>query len=262
VSNTPKHILLLEAMGFKPPQYGHLSLIHGPGGTPLSKRLEAVSIRQFRKQGYLPEAVANYLALLGWSAADNREIFRWEELKRNFTLTNVHKSASIFDSGKLDWVNGQHLRLLSDEDFAERAISYLKSGNLMAYEESLARQFLPVLKDNVERFDQLPDKLALLKDEISYENPLMLRSPESREVLQAAVAILSEVGAGTALDESDSYDGFVNALKEKVNVSGKKLFAPIRLALTGREHGPELKRIFPVLGMRRIRRRLERALEF
>ena len=95
LSNTPKHILLIKAMGFEPPQYGHLSLIHGPGGEPLSKRLSTVSVGEFRRQGYLPEALVNYIAFLGWSPGDTREIFSWEELQKVFSLERVNKSSSI-----------------------------------------------------------------------------------------------------------------------------------------------------------------------
>ena len=139
LSNTPKHILLLEAMGFKPPQYGHLSLIHGEGGEPLSKRIESVSVREFRKKGYLPHALANYIALLGWSPGDNREIFKWDELRKTFDLAQVNKSASIYDPHKLDWINGQHLRALSDEEFARMALAYLKEQKLLKYDETLFR---------------------------------------------------------------------------------------------------------------------------
>src|SRR3989338_6849655 len=96
LSNAPKHILLLKAMGFEPPQYGHLSLIHGEGGEPLSKRLESVSVKEFRKKGILPHALANYIALLGWAPGDNREIFTWEALQQAFDLNQINKSSSIY----------------------------------------------------------------------------------------------------------------------------------------------------------------------
>lgn len=251
LSNTPKHILLLEAMGFKPPQYGHLSLIHGPGGEPLSKRLESVSVREFRKKGYLPAALANYIALLGWSPGDDREIFTWEGLKKVFDLKRVNKSASIYDPHKLDWVTGEHFRAMTDEDFARHALAYLKQEKLLKYDETLVHKILPIFKDNIEHFDQLPDRLEILNEDFSYEKPEMVQSSEAKEIFKAAVEIL------TSLD----FDAFVNALKPRVKTKGKNLFMPIRMALTGREHGPELKRIFPVLGRESVKRRFERALQ-
>ncbi len=256
LSNTPKHILLLKAMGFEPPQYGHLSLIHGPGGEPLSKRLESVSVREFRRRGYLPEALNNYIALLGWSPGDNREIFTWRELQETFDLKKVGKSASIYDPHKLDWVNGEHLRALSDEEFVTKALNYLKGAGLLKYDEGLVRKILPVFKDNVEHFDQLPERLEILNDNFSYENKSLVENPQSREIFQAALGVLPLLkGEGEVL-----YDNFVNALKPKVKAKGKELFMPLRLALTGKEHGPELKRIFPVLGVNGVKKRLERVL--
>ena len=255
LSNTPKHILILEAMGFKPPQYGHLSLIHGPGGEPLSKRLESVSVREFRKRGYLPHALANYIALLGWSPGDDREIFTWEELQKVFDLKHVNKSASIYDPHKLDWVNGQHFRAMSDEEFARHALAYLKREKLLKHDETFVHRVLPIFKDNVERFDQLPEKLELLDDDFSYEAPDVVKSEEAQEIFRSALEVLPELrGEGEAL-----YEEFLNGLKPKVKAKGKNLFMPIRLALTGREHGPELKRLFPALGLDRLKKRFERA---
>ncbi len=256
LSNTPKHLLLLEAMGFKPPQYGHLSLIHGPGGEPLSKRLESVSVKEFRKRGYLSHALANYIALLGWSPGDNREIFSWKELQEVFDLSRVNKSASIYDPHKLDWVNGQHLRLLSEEDFCRHALAWLKEQKQLQYDETLVHKILPVFKDSIERFDQLPEKLEVLSDEFDYENQEPIKNEEGQAVLKAALEVLPGI-----TDRGEGfYDHFVNALKPKVKAKGKNLFMPLRMALTGKEHGPELKRVFPILGVDKIGKRIERAL--
>lgn len=262
LSNTPKHILLLEAMGFKPPEYGHLSLIHGPGGEPLSKRLEAVSVREFRRRGYLPHALANYTALLGWSPGDNREIFSWTELQNVFDLDRINKSAAIYDPHKLDWVNGEHLRLMSDEEFARHATAYLKGHNQLKYPVDFVRKILPVFKDNIVRFEELEDRLQILKDDSPYENPSLVKGPGPEEIFQAALGVLSEMEKkATEVPEASLYETFVNAIRPKVKSKGKDLFMPLRMALTGREHGPELKRIFPIFGMGRVRKRLERALK-
>ncbi|MBI2167501.1 MAG: glutamate--tRNA ligase [Candidatus Omnitrophica bacterium] len=277
LSNTPKHILLLEAMGFKPPQYGHLSLIHGPGGEPLSKRLEAVSVREFRRRGVLPEALANYIALLGWApgqspgagrtggrspldppaSGGDREIFTWEELKEAFDLKQVNKSASLYDPHKLDWVNGEHLRKLPDEDFSRRALAYLKAEKKLKWDETEVHRVLPVFKDNITRFEELEERLRILEDNFSYEDPALIKTETAREIFKAVLSILPTVrGEGEALFES-----LMNALKPQCKARGKELFMPFRMALTGRAHGPELKRIVPVLGLERCRRRFERALQ-
>lgn len=257
LSNTPKHILLLKAMGFEPPQYGHLSLIFGPGGEPLSKRLGDVSVREFRKKGYLPHGLCNYIALLGWAPGDNKEIFTWEELQQAFTLERVNKSASIYDPHKLDWVNGEHLRALPVQEFVKKASAYLKEFHPQPYDEKLMMAILPVFQDNIERFDQLPDRLKILSDDLHYENKDLITSEEGKEVCKAALEVLPSVkGEGEAL-----YEAFINAVKPKVKAKGKNLFMPIRIAMTGKAHGPEMKKIFPVLGLDRVRTRFERALK-
>jgi len=276
LSNTPKHILLIKAMGFEPPQYGHLSLIHGPGGEPLSKRLSTVSVGEFRRQGYLPEALVNYIAFLGWSPGDNREIFSWEELQKVFSLERVNKSSSIYDPDKLNWVNGQHLRLLSDEVFAQRALDYLRShSDFFASETSsqpaqyhsvsapkaqptpeALRRILPAFKDAVAKFDELPAHLSFLKSPLTYENAAWLQSPAAKTLLTEAVALLSSLNWNDPL----VYDAFIAALKPKVTVKGKELFMPVRVALTGKEHGPELKKLFPLLGLQFVEERFKAAL--
>lgn len=256
LSNAPKHILLLEAMGYKPPEYGHLSLVHGPGGEPLSKRIDSVSVREFRRRGYLPQALANYIALLGWAPGDNREILRWEELQKLFSLDQVNKSASAYDPQKLDWVNGEHLRMLSDEEFTERAFAYLRENGKLRHDEAMVRKILPIFKDNVSRLEELEARLEILSEDFSYEHPDLIASEESRDIFRAALEVFS-----AGISGGDLYDAFINAIKQKVRAKGKGLFMPIRMALTGKEHGPELKRIFPVLGVEGLKRRLERALE-
>lgn len=257
LSNTPKHILLYRAMGFNPPQFGHLSLIHGPGGEPLSKRLESVSVREFRKKGYLPAGLSNYIALLGWSPGDNREILSWEELQKIFDLDRVNKSSSIFDPHKLDWVNGEHFRASSDEDFSRHALAYLKEQHKLKFDETLVHRVLPIFKDNVERFDQLPEKLEVLADDFAYENQSLIQSVEAKEIFQVGLTVLQALS-----NEGDTfYDDFLQAIKPNVKAKGKGLFLPLRIAITGKEHGPELKRLFPVLGKTKIQKRLERALK-
>lgn len=244
LSNTPKHILLIKAMGFEPPQYGHLSLIHGPGGEPLSKRLSTVSVGEFRRQGYLPEALVNYIAFLGWSPGDNREIFSWEELQKVFKLERVNKSSSIYDPDKLNWVNGQHLRLLTDEVFTQKALDYLQTQNLLPVGAEVVRRVLPAFKDAIAKFDELPGHLSFLKTPLSYENPAWLQTPAAKTLLAEALGLLPSLNWNDPL----VYDAFIAALKPKVTVKGKELFMPVRMALTGKEHGPELKKLFPLLG--------------
>lgn len=257
LSNTPKHLLLIEAMGLTAPQYGHLSLVNGPGGEPLSKRLSSVSVKEFRKKGYLPQALANYISLLGWSPGEDREILQWDELQQLFDVSRVSKSSSNFDPQKLDWVNGEHLRSLSDEEFVTQAMAYLKQENKISLDESVLLKALPAFKDNIERFEQLPDRLAILNEDFPYEDADMIKSDASKEVFAAAISVLPDLKAS----DEELYQSFINALKPKVSSKGKHLFHPLRMALTGKLNGPELKRIFPVFGVEKAQQRFERALK-
>ncbi|MDP3919685.1 MAG: glutamate--tRNA ligase [Candidatus Omnitrophota bacterium] len=261
LSNTPKHILLTRAMGHEPPKYGHLSLVQGPGGEPLSKRMESISIKEFRRRGYLPHALANYIALLGWSPGGDREILNWEELQHLFDITKTSRSASSFDPQKLDWANGEHLRLLSEDAFCRVAAAYLKAYKHVPFDEVFLKTALPAFKENIERLEQLEDRFGIFSDDFKYENSDALKSAESREIFEVGLAVLKTmVETGQAGAEEFCYEAFVNGIKPKVRAKGKKLFLPLRIALTGREHGPELKKIFPAFGAERVRLRLERAL--
>jgi len=147
--------------------------------------------------------------------------------------------------------------MISDEEFSRHAMAYLKDQKKMPYDETLVHRILPVYKDNIERFEQLGDRLEILADDFSYEDQALIASQETREVLKAALEVLPSVSAeGEAI-----YKAFVDALKPKVKVKGKGLFHPLRMALTGKINGPELKRIFPVFGKAGVQKRLERALK-
>lgn len=257
LSNTPKHILLYQAMGFEPPKFGHLSLVHGPGGEPLSKRLESIAIRNFRKQGYLPQALANYISLLGWSPGENREIVPWDELQQLFDIESVSKSSSNYDEKKLNWVNGEHLRRLSNEEFVAKAFEYLKEEAYQIDDETKVVELLSIFQDNIEKFEDLKERLDLLKDQFEYDNVTLIQSTEAKDLLQNAITVLD--GLKTSPDEM--YPAFIDDLKKKVSVKGKHLMMPLRMALTGKEHGPEMKRFFGLLGTDKLKQRLDRALK-
>lgn len=257
LSNTPKHILLYQALGYTVPAFGHLSLVHGQGGEVLSKRMESISVRGFRDKGYLPKALANYIALLGWSAGDDKEIFSWEELIKAFSLERVGKSASAFDPKKLDWVNGEHLRALSDESFTRMALAYLKkTGPMPGGSDEIVANVLPVFKDAIVRLDELPAKMSFLDKLTSYEDAQeWIRSEVAREVLQEACHVIDE-NQSEVLD----FDLFIASLKTRVAAKGKGLFMPLRIAVTGSKDGPEIKRLFPSLGAKFLKNRLQEAL--
>ncbi len=258
LSNTPKHILLYKALGFVPPKFGHLSLVNGPGGEPLSKRLDSISIHQFRKKGYLPEALANYICLLGWAPSGDREIVPWEELQQIFDIYKVSKSSSNYDEQKLNWVNSEHLRALTDKKYLALALEYLKEEGYKICDEEKLKKMLLIFKDNIHYFEELKERLDLLSDDFTYDHSEYLRNPEAQALLDKAIEVLAAVR-----NEGDEmYSEFTSELKKSVSVKGKQLMMPLRMALTGKEHGPELKRLFTALGKEGLLKRLRKALDF
>lgn len=260
-SNTPKHIALFEACGFDVPLFAHMPLTMGPGGEPLSKRLGAMSLGEYKKLGYLPQALSNYMALLGWSSGDDQELFSARELESRFTLERVSRSAAIFDIKKLNWMNGEHIRMLSDDDYVKAGIQYILQEKIVAKELHRKRpewyeRVLLALKDNIQCFQDLEDRLKLFSDEFEYENADILKTESAHIVLKELQSLLHDVET----IDSDVYDKLLKDVKKNTKVKGKDLFLPLRIAFTGREHGPELKRFIVLLGKNTCLKRIEKAL--
>jgi len=259
--NTPRHILLFKAMGLTVPEFGHFSLLKGPGGEPLSKRLGAMSMREYRSAGWLPESLVNYMALLGWAPGDNRELFDMAGLCDAFSLSRIVKSAAIFDPVKLDWIAGQHMRQLKTDAFIQRAKTYLLENKLVEKSQLEVRQAwydkaLLALHDNITFFGQLKEKLAVFDAPSAYEDIALLREASSQTVLKKLESILSNV----LQFSGENYSDIVDQIKKETGIKGKSLFMPIRLALTGACHGPEMKRVADVVGKEEALVRIEKAL--
>lgn len=259
ISNTPRQVLLYRALGFAPPRFAHLSLVLGPDHTPLSKRHGATSVAEFRERGYLPEALTNYLALIGWSprsgggeTADDAELMPMDELARRFALEDVGHSAGVFDPEKLAWMNRHYMKIAvparmaaeSARFFQVRGFLKRKTDIAMAYVESL----LPMAVGSVDRLEEIPHRVAFL---FTYDAQEALQRP-------AVAAIVAEPGARevmAALAESieaplldrDAFRAMTNRVKEKTGQKGKALFHPIRVALTGEGGGPELDLAVPAI---------------
>lgn len=252
LSNTPKQIVLYEALGFSMPQFAHLSMILGPDGGKLSKRHGDVSVDAFRAKGFLPEAVVNGLALLGWSDAEGREVFSAAELAERFDLERVNKAAAVFDEVKFRHLNREHLKRMDDGAFLEAVRPHLEAaGRLPAgpWPQPLrawALSLLPMLR---ERIEVLPDAVAATDPLFRFDPGAMdetaralLAEPDAPKVIrafaQAAARDLSAPGA---------YRELVGELKAATGAKGRALFHPIRVALTAAASGPELEALVPLL---------------
>ncbi len=252
ISNTPRQLLMYQALGFTPPQFAHLSLVMGPDHTPLSKRHGATSVMEFRERGYLPEALVNYLALIGWSPGGDEELLPVAELARRFNVEDVGHSAGVFDPEKLAWMNRHYMKAAAPARLAgECARYFLRAGFIsertpeaMDYVASL----LPMAVGSIDRLEEITDRVrfvfaydaaaALAKPEIA----AVLHEPGAREVIAALAAEIT----GPLLDR-ESFRAMANRVKERSGQKGKALFHPIRVALTGESGGPELDLAVPAI---------------
>jgi glutamyl-tRNA synthetase/nondiscriminating glutamyl-tRNA synthetase len=276
ISNTPRQILLYEAFGWKPPAFAHVSMVLGPDHGLLSKRHGATSVAEFRARGYLPEALTNYLALIGWSPGEGQEIVAIEELARRFRLEDVGHSAGVFDVEKLAWVNRHYLKLAEPTRLVQLSVPHLTREGWIAEPAGQALEFLatvlPLVTASVDRLDQVPARLRFLFD---YSTERALAEPAVRAEADAArpvIAALADVLAvGEPLIDRDVFRAAVGRVRERTGVKGKALLHPIRLALMGEPEGLELDLAVPAIargallrdsGMRAIAGPAERAAAF
>ncbi|MBP1716208.1 MAG: glutamyl-tRNA synthetase, partial [Deltaproteobacteria bacterium] len=257
LTNTPRQILVYQALGFPPPRFAHLSLILGPDRTPLSKRHGATAVSHFREEGYLPQALANYLALLGWSPEDGRELLKLEELVRKFSLKRVSRSAAVFDFEKLNWVNREHLKGISGEKALEACRPFLKRFGLPLEEKDPRwwQEAVAAVWGEVDFLAQLPERLQVFFDagfRLSPEAESLFAKEENRQVVVAMAEEIEKVPEVTA----ENYRQLTSAVGSKLHLSGKALFMPLRAALTGKIRGPELEKVFILLGKEKVSRRL------
>src|SRR3954451_12850607 len=259
ISNTPRQVLLYRALGFTPPKFAHLALVMGPDHTPLSKRHGATSVSEFRERGYLPEAMTNCLALIGWSPRTDaestgtaEELLPLEELARRFTLGNGGHSAGVFDPDKLAWMNRHYMKVSAPSRIAAESARYFqargylrrKSDPALAYIESV----LPMAVGSVDRLEEIPDRVAFL---FAYNAGAAVARPDVADVLHEpgardVILALAEITDGPLLNR-DAFRAMANRVKEKTGRKGKALFHPIRVALTGESGGPELDLAVPAM---------------
>lgn len=265
ISNTPRQLLIYEALEYEPPQFGHVAMVLGPDHTRLSKRHGATSVDEFREKGFLPEALLNYLALLSWSPAGSgragsdstkvEEIVPLAEMARRFSLSDVGHSASVFDEEKLAWVNRHYLKEAPLERLASLSVSYLERagyvrGTLSPEGHAYITGLMPLINVSVDRLDQVPQRLkqlfeysaeaALTQSEIRAE----VDTDAARRVIDALAA---ELETSPRLLDKQMFRGLADRVKQKSGQKGRALFHPIRIALTGAGDGPELDLLVPAM---------------
>jgi nondiscriminating glutamyl-tRNA synthetase len=258
--NTPRQILLYEALGFTPPRFAHHPLLVAPDGERLSKRYGAVSVRAYRDEGFLPQAVANYLVLLGGGISGGEEVIAWAEMVQRFSLEGIARSPATFDLGKLRWLNRGHLRAMRGEDILPYARPFLQGLPPEGADEGWLVKVLDAIKDNVETLAEIRGHISIfLPGEFSLDDAA--RAVLTEEGALAVVKSMEEVVSGMRDEEEMDFAQIVAELIKRTGLKGKRLFAPLRAALTGKMEGPELHKVIPLLGKRVILERLAEALK-
>jgi glutamyl-tRNA synthetase len=238
VPNTPKQLQILAALGAELPRYAHVPLLNGPDGKRLSKRHGATSVEEFRRAGFIPEALLNYLALLGWSYDDHTEVMTRDELIQRFSLDRVGKSAATFDYEKLTHMNGLYLRALPPEEYADRLVAYLRE---QAYDwpEDVVRKVAPLVQEKIATLGEFPSFARFFFERVPPEAPL-----EDGAVLPAAADVLAQVEPFQA----ETIEAALRQLAERLGLKPRQAFQPIRLALTGSTVSPGLFESLELLG--------------
>ena len=251
VSNTPKQLVVLEALGAEPPVYAHVPSVYGEDGRKLSKRHGAVSVDEFREAGYVAPALMNFLALLGWAPDGETTIMSRDELVERFSLDRVGRSPATFDYATLDWMNGVYLRALDPDAYADTVLGYLRERGI-DWPEDEVRAMAPIVQEKVGRLGEIPSFAGFLFEEVE-PDPTAL----DERILRAAEKALGAVESWTASE----IESGLKALCEELGEKPRTVYGPIRVAVTGSKVSPGLYESLERLGRDRSLARLRRGVE-
>lgn len=260
LNNTVRQLMIYDALGANPPEFCHVSLLVGEDRQKLSKRHGATSVLQYKEQHYLPQAMNNYLCLLGWSHPEEKDIFDVNELGAMFEINRFSKSSALYDIKKLNFVNEQWLRKLSDEELAQGIANSLPADSMYNMQSTSWKvKFASVMKEKLQLFSDVSVHLPIffspdaeIEDEqyreaISWETTSQMKAYLKDEVLKVATDFIEE----------SKVDEWMNYLKTELKIKGKPLFMGVRVCLTGRAHGPDLKSVVGLTPINIIKKRLE-----
>ncbi len=266
LSSVPRHVLLYRALGFEPPQFAHLPMILGTDRTKLSKRHGGVSITEYREQGYLPEAMVNFLALLGWSLDDKTEILSRQELIDNFSLERVSRVAAVFNRDKLNWLNGVYIRSLTAEEFFEVVEPYLMmdrlAGETLISNEQYVRNVLPLTQERARTLAEVAELAQFFfVEELDYDTNLLIGKNMSRESTTQALEAAQQRLEQLEVFDAESLEAVLRPLAVELGLKTGQLFGALRVATTGRTAAPPLFQTMAVLGKERCLKRIKVALD-
>jgi glutamyl/glutaminyl-tRNA synthetase len=256
-----RQLLVYEALVFGTPTFAHVSLIVDKDRSKLSKRRGATSVAEFRELGYLPGALLNCLALLGWSASDGRELLTRDELVREFDLGRVSASPAAFDEGKLDWVNAHHIREEPLEQVAALARPFAEEAGIVEPDAERFERMVALVREGVARLSDTPAALSIFFGE-RVEMEDVARAHLADDGAKAVVRRVRErVAEREGTTEPGTFKVVLRSVGEELGVKGKDLFMPVRAAVTGRTHGPALADVVDLLGRDVVMARLADAAE-
>ena len=261
--STPRHLQLNRAFGFQPPEFAHLPMITGPDRAKLSKRHGATAIGEYREQGYLPEALLNFMVLLGWSLDGSTEVTSLQTVIDNFTLDRITKSAAIFDQDKLMWMNGIYIRDMEAEELARRMASFMQR-DLGAGEQDYLTRIAPLLQERLKRLDDSDDMTAYFFGEQApdYDASILVQKGMDAEgALAALQAAVDNLGANTSDDDfgHEKLEAMLGEVGAGLSLSRRQFFGLLRTAATGRTVSPPLFETMEVMGRERVLARLKLA---
>jgi glutamyl-tRNA synthetase len=253
LSNTPKQLLVLAALGFVPPRYAHLPLLHGPDGRKLSKRHGAASVQELREAGYLPAAVRNYLALLGWGTDDDATLISTEELVERFRVADVGRAAAIFDEKKLRWINGRYMREMSFDDYVHAVATHLGLP-----QDAQLRAACRIVQEKAQTLAEVWPLIRFLfeppvEDEAAWRKTMKEEAPAALEAARDALATAGDFDA-SGIEEA------LSPLPERLGVKPGRVYQPIRVAISGGTVSPGIFESLAVLGREESLRRIAAAL--
>lgn len=264
LSNTPRQIVIYNALGWEVPTFGHISLIMGKDGKKMSKRHGATSVEQYKNLGYLPEAINNFLALMGWAPEGEQELFTTEELIKNFSMDRVAKNPAVFDIDKLNWINFNYMKKLTDEELYTLCLPSLQEAGYASTQPDEAEKarltmLCVCLKDHISYGAQIKEEAAMFfTDSISIDEGHRddIKAVLAEESCPTVLAAFSD--KLKAMDEvtPEQVKAAIKAIMKETKLKGKFVFMPIRVAITGQMHGPDLNYIVPLLGRDTVLARL------
>ncbi len=266
LSSTPRHVLLYKAFDWEPPLFAHLPMILGPDKSKLSKRHGATAVTEFQEQGYLPEAMLNFMALLGWSLDDKTEIFSKQDLIRHFSIERISKTAAVFNHEKLHWMNGAYLRELSHEELSQRIIPILESQLPTEVKRPIPEDYVnkitPLIQERINTLNEAATyaDFFFLGDDLEYDPPLLVgKKMDTVSTLKALKAGQKTLPALNMWDH-DSLESILRPLAEELGLKAGQLFHPLRVACTGRTASPGIFETMTVLGKEKCLKRISAAI--